>query len=107
MNPLIHLLILDIKPKFEKHIYSTDKYPKVHHVMKELEVLKWYLALEKPKISNTSIYDYMQWIRQVRKFIYPECPYKVCRKKTPKSEHGFANLTLEQFMINYRKDLIA
>ena len=43
MNPLIHLLILDIKPKFEKYNYSTDKYPKVHHVMKELEVLKWYL----------------------------------------------------------------
>lgn len=99
----VDLTAKELKPIFEK--YNFDEYPQVHHLIKNKEVLCWYLILEKPRLDKTSIYDYMLWIRELRKAFYPDCPHKVCRRKTPKAEHGFANLTIEEFLITYRKEI--
>lgn len=103
MNPFLKHkdIISGVKPIFEKFIFLNDKYPKVHHMIYEKTLLALYLEFERPDLKARSIYDFMKWLRELRKEIYSDCPYRICRKKTPKSEHRFRNMSLTDFMKYY------
>lgn len=103
MNPFLKHedIISGVKPIFKKFIFPSEKYPKVHHMIYEKELLALYIGFERPDLKTSSIYDFMKWLRELRKEIYSDCPYKICRKKTPKSEHRFRNMLLTDFMKYY------
>ena len=78
-----------------------DKLPLVNTIMLDRNLIEIYHS--QPEVtSDASVYDYMLWLRQLRAELYPNCKYRVVRRKTPKSEHKYQNLTIYQLYHNYK-----
>ncbi len=72
----------------------------VHHLVQDKRIISIYFNLPTTSSAN-SVYDFMLWLRQVRKELFPNCTYKVKRRKTPKSEHHFANISIHTLYHRY------
>lgn len=84
-----------------KYKTINNKLPLVNNIMLDRNLIEIYH--NQPEItSDTSVYDYMLWLRQLRFTLYPNCTYKITRRKTPKSEHKYQNLTIYQLYHNYK-----
>jgi hypothetical protein len=84
-----------------KYKTISNKLPLVNNIMLDRNLIEIYYR--QPEVtSNTSVYDYMLWLRQLRAELYPNCIYKVIRRKTPKVEHKYQNLTIYQLYHNYK-----
>lgn len=84
---------------------DSDKYPKnISNVALDINIIKIYME-HCNQSYNSSVYDYIHWLRKLRRLMYPNCEYKVKRRKTPQGWHGFAAITLGQLIWRCNKCL--
>ena len=88
--------------EYAKAIFEYNKgcneFALVNNVMRNKNLVEmFYKESELSFFVELNVYDYMLWLRKLRKFLYPDCSYKIVRRKTPKGEHGFKNMSIYKF----------
>lgn len=88
--------------EYAKTIFEYNKgcneFVLVNNVMRNKNLVEiFYTKSDLAFSKELNVYDYMLWLRKLRKFLYPACSYKIVRRKTPKSEHNFKNMSLYEF----------
>lgn len=83
-----------IKDVFESNTFKNG-FALVNNVMMNKNIIQIYVMVTNIRKYH-SVYDYMLWLRKIRKEMYPECTFKIKRRKTPKSEHEFRNMTINE-----------
>ena len=92
-------MLSDREMVYVKAIFEWNKgcneFTLVNNVMQNKNLIEMYH--NNGGSEKDSIYDYMLWLRKLRKEIYPDCEYIITRRKTPKCEHGFRDMKLYEY----------